>query len=132
LCIFGNRENVEIAKHIYHYLSRVFRALWQQYRKDNQLGKGYARTYYNGLYAGFCDKLKAERKIQVNTVKSQNTLVVVTNVLVKSFKDKYPETRKVQSAPIRGDSIIQSDGYNHGKAINLHSAIPSKNNLILI
>jgi len=123
LRFFGNKENVAVAKHVFVYLSRTFRDLWEGYRRETKSGKGLARTFYHGVWAGFKLKLDIERAVEVATEKSKNALVVISDELASAFADHHPDLKSERCTKVRHDSQAYNAGYRKGQAIKLHSAI---------
>jgi len=67
--IFGTDANVEVAKYLFEVMFRQFRSLWANYSKNRTFIDTKDRadsqySYYSGLYAGLCDRLEREKKIQ--------------------------------------------------------------------
>ncbi len=120
--LFGDKENVEVAKRILIFLSRVYRDLWQQYRKAHPYIGHKSRTYYSGLTAGLSNKLHAERKVIQE--KQKNALIVISNQLDVAHKERYPNLLMMNSTPIYGSSIHE-DGKRDGKDINIRKAVQS-------
>lgn len=127
--IFGSPDNVAVARHVFVYLSRTFRDLWEEYRRKTFAGRGLARTYYEGLRNGFMRKLELERAVQVNRDDRKNALVVVTDAIQKAFAELHPEVKVARRSPVRSDADTYYDGFERGQKINLHHAVGNQRNV---
>ena len=63
--IAGTHANVEMASHVYAFLTATAQRLWDEHRRDH---RGRDRlSYQTGVVRGFAEKLKAERTELVGT-----------------------------------------------------------------
>ena len=124
LRIFGQKENVAIARHVFVYLCRVFRQLWDAYRRENAAAPNQAHGFYLGLALGLADKLRAEREVaeESHTSSQCNALVVCGRELDRRFREQYPRCRDGRSRDVKDTSAF-GDGYDHGKAIELRKGV---------
>jgi len=122
LCIFGDRENVAVAKHVYVYLTRRFRELWDDYRRLYGAERRHAQGYYFGLHEGFTRKLREERKVQEREADTSHALVVVQSKLDRKFQENHPYMQKSRPARISDGSAFY-DGVDHGRQISLHQPV---------
>lgn len=61
--ISGTRHNLEMAKHVYHFLLATAERLWRDNRGDARVASGRDRlAYQSGVIRGFHEKLRDERK----------------------------------------------------------------------
>jgi len=129
LRIFGTKENVDVANHVYVYLSRTFRNLWEQARREHGFKRTDAKTYYHGLQIGFSMKMEELRKPVIN--QNPNALMVVNSQLIEAQKkfiqdqiDNNGVTRKnLTLARLQGSDAAYEKGIQDGREINLNPAI---------
>lgn len=112
--IFGSADNVAVAQHAYIYLTRVFRHLWSEYRREQGAPTSTARAYYFGLQSGLVAKVLAERRLAHSTA-----LVVIESKIEEALRDHFPGMRR-QQKKLRGDQHAYHSGLDHGRSIDLN------------
>jgi len=118
--IIGERENVEMADYILHFLDSEFERLWVQERIKNPKLKGLKakNSYMSGLSKGFLEKIKLER----SKVVTQKELIVLNLKSQEQLRQVYPSLSQVGSQ--RGhDSLAHSLGHQAGKNISISKGL---------
>lgn len=124
LRFFGDKSNVEVAKYVYEYLNRTFKELWNLTCIENFYDVKYKRTFYQGVYVGFEEKLNKERESMLRAdLKSSNALVLVGNKIKNALVIHHPKLRTIQSAPIAFRNDIYNEGVVAGRNINLRKGL---------
>ncbi len=120
--ICGNRENLELAGHVYAFLRDAAERSWQAYKKTSGLpGNALRREYLAGVMTGFRDKLAAAQKRH----KEQGLVWVGDAQLTSYFKRRHPRVRW-----IRGTGKRRPEAFTHGRAagrqLDLHPPVPAR------
>lgn len=117
--IFGRPDQLPIARHVYFYLSRTFRQLWDRYKATlPRYTYADARTYCNGLHDGLTARLYADRAVQV--CESGNALVAMSGELDVAFGNGPGAGLKPRHrTPVRPNERTFLDGYQDGCRIQM-------------
>lgn len=125
--LFGDKENVEVAKHLLIFLSRTFRQLWQNHKWVNDIfvpgGRRNSRMFYIGLRDGLSAKLTKEREVQVQQAKKEGALIVVEKALVKAFEKHFPTAKSMGQKAVSGSELDYTGGVQAGKKINIQGTM---------
>lgn len=125
--IFGRPDQVAVARHVYVYLSRTFRRLWDGYKRDlRRYTYSDARTYCAGLYDGLAARLLVDGAVQLAESDGENALAVVGRDLVEAFRAGPGAGLKPRrTTPIRGSEPVFEAGYRDGSRIELRRPLES-------
>lgn len=123
IVLFGDKENVEVARYLLVFLSRTFRQLWQRHRRQGMTSGHASRAFYLGLRDGLNRKLREEREVQLREAKREGALVPVQKALTKAFNDQFKNLRELNSQPVRGSDYDYDCGHDQGRRINIRSAV---------
>ncbi|MBK7537216.1 MAG: DUF2786 domain-containing protein [Myxococcales bacterium] len=114
----GTRHNLEMAKHVYHFLLATAERLWRANRGDARVTSGRDRlAYQSGVIRGFHEKLKDER-----TELKETGLVWVGDAQLDSFYHlRHPRIVSRRSTLRRNEA--HDAGREAGRTIVLHRPI---------
>jgi Protein of unknown function (DUF2786) len=122
ISFFGDEENVEVAKHVFVYLCRTFRDLWQRYRKYHRVEQrnlwDETKTYYRGLSDGFMAKLQAERDSLTKSETAKNALIRLDHALKTAERQAHPGLTGYRM-PSAYTTEAYEDAFAEGKQINV-------------
>lgn len=120
--ICGTPANLELASYVYDFLLHSGERLWIAHKKANGIrGNRDRRTFLAGVMAGFCDKLRSERREN-----EKAGLVWVGDAeLGRYYRRRHPSIRLTK---YEGSS--RNEAHAHGKAAGrklvLHRGIEAK------
>lgn len=122
LRIVGRRHNVEVARHVYEFLSRTYRRLFRdlckRLRSEGAIGslESYRKSYYKGLTEALAWKLEDER----DQVQQEAGLVLVSDPELDERVADVPErkARKVEHS-----EAARRVGWSDGGRIDLRGAV---------
>lgn len=114
----GTRPNLEMAKHVYHFLLATAERLWQANRNDARVTSGRDRLAYQaGVIGGFHEKLRAER----TELKETGLVWIGDSQLDAYYHLRHPRITTRRSA-VRRNSAHEA-GREAGRTIVLHRPI---------
>lgn len=119
---FGRAHHAAIAKYVFVYCIRTFKALWLAYKHEHGLTQAEAHSYYLGLVVGLGERLESERKH--STVAELGALVRVDHSLRNALRSRYPEMT-VQDCTSRAvvNAEVVADGMKRGKSISIRTPL---------
>jgi hypothetical protein len=120
-----------VAKHVFVYLCRVFRDLFDHYRKETLCPLNERLSFYSGLEKGFSQKLYEERRVHEQRSGSAGTaLMVIDADLDRALRERY---RDLQHATQRVNVYAGSHaaGVQQGRKITLREPVEGKGQLAL-
>lgn len=118
--IIGEKENVEMADYILHFLDSEFEKLWNQEKAKNAHLKGLKakNSFMSGLSKGFLEKIKLER----SKVVTQKELITLNLKAQEQLRQVYPSLSQVGNQ--RGhDSLAHSLGHRAGQNISISKGL---------
>jgi predicted SprT family Zn-dependent metalloprotease len=134
--LLGTRENVAFARHVYDFLDRRIRFLWQEYRKKANAAGRLKRSYMLGLLQGFREKLAQNDMQQAlpatlsrhSKSETISALVVAKDTGLAEFvTNRFPRLRKasyLSSGIFCGSAYKQ--GKKEGRNITIHKVMEHK------
>ena len=126
LHIVGKASNVSVAVYLLHFLHNKFNQEYVEFKKQMNGAKVFRKAYYEGLWRGLCEKLKAETQ----RLSFEEGLIVVKDKKMDEFFDSLfnPNSlRKTSLAKSTPDNNSLRAGYETGKNIQLNPGINSSN-----
>jgi hypothetical protein len=116
--ISGTHANLEMAKHVYHFLLATAERLWQDNRHDTRVASGRDRLAFQaGVITGFFDKLRDERK----DLKATGLVWVGDSQLDAFYHLRHPRIVTRRSSVRR--SSAHEAGREAGRTIVLHRPV---------
>lgn len=116
--VTGTRPNLEMAKHVYHFLLATAERLWQANRNDARVTSGRDRLAYQaGVIGGFHEKLRAER----HELKETGLVWIGDSQLDAYYHLRHPRITTRRST-VRRNSAHEA-GREAGRTIVLHRPI---------
>ena len=112
IVMVGNSINIEIANHVFSFLSQQFQGLWLSYKRANGLDETSRQSYYHGLAQGFEGQLTATKE----KVEQETGLVVVEDAAVREYMSRKNLSHRRRSARISDQRAI-SDGMEQGRKL---------------
>ena len=124
--VSGTAENVLMAEYVYYFVLNHIEASWKSLTKTifkkSQAGR---LSYYEGVVAGFNEKLEAQRQ-QVMTDSSEATALITSgNIYLKDYISlRYPNlrTKTTRTVDRRGTSAYQL-GHSTGKSLTINKPV---------
>jgi hypothetical protein len=119
----GSPENVEIAEYVYHYLINQIENLWQNYKRENNIGhQKFRKSFIMGVLMGFKEKLQLDRA----TSKERGLIWLGDPELNNYYHHLHPRIKTVSTGGHNVYEDAKNEGYSKGKNLNLHLGL--KNN----
>jgi hypothetical protein len=115
LKIAGTKENIEIAKYVFEYLSIAFDKCWNDYRKASKAKASAKKPFYVGLANGFKETLKFSQKAC-----EEKGLVVVKD---PTLKQQFGKLSKGQAEKIAQDMEASVAGFTAGTKVRVARAV---------
>lgn len=116
--VTGTRPNLEMAKHVYHFLLATAERLWQANRHDARVTSGRDRLAYQaGVIGGFHEKLRSERQ----ELKETGLVWIGDSQLDAFYHLRHPRIT-TRRATVRRNSAHEA-GREAGRTIVLHRPI---------
>lgn len=119
--ISGQRENVELAEYVYHYLLNLSGQLW---KKHNSTNKGHRGNFLYGIMLGFYEKL--EEEAQATQGEDQALVWHGDPWLREFFEQRHPRRGQLQSSKMSLDSDSLKAGKNQGRNIVINKGIKTQ------
>ena len=98
--LFGTPSNIKIAIYVFEYLTRTYKNLYSNLKKENSIDK---RSYYMGL----TDSINANLKESKKDVENEEGLIIVEDKEITDFKDSCTKGKKIKRS-------IYANSYNQG------------------
>lgn len=113
----GEAHNVEIAIYMHDFFNKAFVRLWNNYKKENNVGLRSRQSYMLGLHGGIYKQLSNTRK----SVESEMGLVVVKDTGISKFlMDTFDNLRKDKAKKVdAGDMNAVNAGSKDGERLNI-------------
>lgn len=112
----GKPHNVKIAQFVKDFLTRAFKDLFEQYKKQTGAENRSRDSYYAGLYKGLCEQLKATQK----QVEDETGLVVVEDPgLDKHINDMFNKLKSRDISTNVHDPEAIKAGTEDGKKLRI-------------
>jgi hypothetical protein len=119
LKVAGTKENIEIAKYVFDYLSVAFENAWKVYKKETNAPASAKNAFFDGLTSGFKKTLKQNEKVC-----EEKGLVVVKD---PSLKEQFGKTRKA-TCTARSDANAAMAGFEAGQKMKIAKAVGTTEN----
>jgi len=120
LKIAGTKENIEIAKYVFDYLSMAFDNCWEQYRKTNGAKISAKKSFFDGLTAGFKETLKINQKVC-----EEKGLVVIKD---PSLREQFGRLTKGTRDSFKKDQEANVAGFEAGQKMKIAKAVGTTEN----
>jgi hypothetical protein len=131
--ILGARENVLVAEHVYHFLSKTLNTLWKSFQMETGGRASARRSYFSGVLTGFRDKLsRAEGKkaAPFNYDNNPNDQAF-TSALIRArdtglydfIKQRFPRLARLRSQTGAFDKKAYEAGKKKGRQLTVHKAV---------
>lgn len=118
--VIGTHSNVEMAAHVFAFLTATAERLWQENRGDRRVKSGRdKRAYQSGVVRGFREKLLAER----NQLAGTGLIWVGDGKLDAFFRARYPRVMKRRRMIRLG--AAHAAGREAGRKVVLHKPVSS-------
>lgn len=118
--LIGTSSNIEMAAHVFAFLSATAERLWQENRGDRRVKSGRdKRAYQSGVVRGFREKLIAER----NQLAGTGLVWVGDGNLDAFFRARYPRIMKRRRTIRLGGA--HAAGREAGRKVVLHKPVSS-------
>jgi hypothetical protein len=116
--ITGQKENVELAEYVYHYLLNLSEQLWEKHKSSN---KGHRGNFLYGIMLGFYEKL--EEEVRTDQVEDQALVWHGDPWLREFFEKRHPRRGQLQSSKMSLDSESLKAGKSQGRNIVINKGI---------
>src|ERR1035437_574762 len=122
----GRESNVEIAVHVFEFLSQTFERLWVAYRTETKargvnVSGGMKIEFINGLQIGLIKKLAAERA----SLKQEQALAIIDDKLRTAVSQLVGQTKQVKGANFAGWDDAMAAGVRQGQQISIRYGLQS-------
>ncbi len=130
--LLGRRENISIAKHVFHFLHERLEILWQDFRKSSGVRGRDKRSYFLGVLHGFRNKLELadrDKNDEIQEAINQTTSELILsqdNELTSFFNERYPRTQKRSIRSMSVGAHAFNQGIAKGRKLNIHKPIKEK------
>ncbi|MGL1932542.1 MAG: SprT-like domain-containing protein [Desulfotalea sp.] len=125
--LIGRKHNLDIAQHVFHFLSDRLEILWQRYKHTNKVNGHDKRSYYYGVLYGFRERLKdgENKRMGKQIIKSTTSELVVAkdNGLQDFIHGRYPSVRRNSGAKLRINQSVYDSGKEDGQNITIYKSI---------
>jgi len=124
--LFGSKQNLLLSEYVFSFLETRIQSLWENYKKEKNIGVKYKFSYQHGVLDGFLKKLDALQWKSCTVAQSQALVVIAQeDKRLQEFVDQiHPRlSRKGGSSRVYSDHFEQ--GIQEGKKINLNKPIHS-------
>lgn len=120
----GDKANVEVAKYVFEFLSRAYRSLWLEFKKQNNVATKYGATFYYGLTLGIVTKLKSQRA----AVEQERGLVLVKDPALQVFFNKQfgPTMESNISLNAFKNDAVKDAAFKKGQELNIARGLNQK------
>jgi hypothetical protein len=114
--LYGERENLETAEYVYHFLINQGELEWQRFRSQNGIrGRKLRQSFLKGLYAGFRESLS----LQTEQLAQQKALVWAGDPHLDAFfRQRNPRVRSRQV-----QSQVYTDTHSAGEEVGRNLSI---------
>ena len=121
LLIIGKKTNTEIATYLFEFLSRTFTKLWQSYRIEHRASVRSRRAFFDGLYSGIDDQLKAKRC----HVEQEAGLIVVPDPQLNEKVYEFVGSTRIKQSYVRpyADEQAEAIGRRLGENLRINHGI---------
>jgi len=115
--IVGEKQNVKNAIHARKYLFKMFKHLWDTYKKETGASTKSRESFYYGLWEGFSEKMKQQRE---KTEQEYGLVVVEDPNLNEKLKELFQKLRKSNKKTVNvGDPDALESGKEAGKGLEI-------------
>ncbi|CAG35223.1 DUF2786 domain-containing protein [Desulfotalea psychrophila] len=125
--LIGNRENISIAAHVFHFLCARLPLLWNNFQKESAVQARERRSYYLGVIRGFKEKMDAGEKSHpflAETGLTTSALILAQDQeLQKFFIQRYPQTKLCRTKATKIYTASYNSGIGVGKKLTVHRPI---------
>lgn len=125
--VSGNKENIELAEYITHFLDRELERLWLD--ADHLKGQRAKNSFFHGIARGYDDKIS---ELSTSFSKDeQNSLITITQNLDEQVSKIYRRLSSTNSGAST-DKNAYSNGKEKGKNLTINTAIKNKSKTFLL
>lgn len=122
--IIGSPQNIEIGEYIYFFLKNEFFRLFRKYKKEHCGIHLHRRSFFDGLYAGLWQKLKAQESDLSPEIKEKYALIKCSDKNnISAYKAENWNLRAGKKRKYGLNEKSHSAGREAAKEINILGAI---------
>lgn len=121
--LFGRPHHVAIAEHVFAFLRESFRDLWREYSERHRADGKSARPFFAGLRDGFAERLRYERRCQVQNFGDRRALTEYKGAIEREWQRRNPQAKTARRAPLAWRPAVYLAGVEQGREIRLRQAI---------
>ncbi|RLA64830.1 MAG: hypothetical protein DRQ88_10330 [Epsilonproteobacteria bacterium] len=122
--VIGERDNVEMAEYVAHFLDFELELLWQKYR-ENHRGINAKNSFMKGVCESFVEKIAEEKREHY----SKAALVKMDKSLKNRVKMAYPRLSGVSSTRVDVSQEAKTLGKKAGADLSIRKGLKNRSKL---
>ena len=129
--VFGKSHRVQIAQHVYWFLDKQIKNLWNEFKlKKTTVSLSERSSFMQGAARGFSSELSKLKSQNPSSNTQEKGLILIEKEKTEAYMKKfYPKVYTSSFRTTNKSSKAYNEGHKHGKKIKLYETIKTNSSI---